>query len=82
MNGRPRGPRQAATSPSRRPASARLPAPTAFRKIVKLSSFGSTVITENGRRSGGSAEASALIITYCPARAAAATSGWRKVRST
>jgi hypothetical protein len=56
--------------------------PIAFRNRRKVPRPGSTVRIEKGRRSGGSAEVPALIITNWPARAVRATSAWRTVRTT
>ncbi len=55
------------------------PWPTAFTKRLKVSRSGSVARIENGRRSGGSAESPAFIITNWPGRASRAVSGWRKV---
>ena len=79
VKGRPRGPRHWATSPAANRASARVPSPTVLMKSEKVSRAASSDSIENGRRSGGSTEMPALIITNCPARAELAISGCRKV---
>ena len=79
MKGRPSGPRHWATSPS---GSAReRPRALADRLDEEREGLarGAADRIEKGRRSGGSAERPALIITNWPGRASRAASGWRKV---
>ena len=73
--GRPSGPRHWATPPIGSEHEGLEPWPIALTNSVKVSRSGLASRIENGRRSGGSAETPALIITNWPGRASRAVSG-------